>query len=93
MGIASHALAVLFLPRLVREFFRPNGVGAPDDLMHEASVQALAMGRQLALFDGKASPGGEIATAVLPGEMPLAMFLNAALLIVVLGVVGAALAV
>ncbi len=59
--------------------------------MYQPPVQALAMGRQLALLVGKASPRGQIASARLPGKTPLAALLDAALVIVVPWIVGAAL--
>src|SRR5260370_32553907 len=45
-SVASHTPAVPFLPRFVGQLLDANGVTATDDLMHEASVQALAMGRE-----------------------------------------------
>src|SRR5436190_10729827 len=91
-GRASHALAVLLLPRFVREFFNTNGVATTDNLMDKPPVQAFAMSRQLALFVGKASSRGKIAAAVLPAQEPLATLLDAAFLIVVLWIVCPALA-
>src|ERR1700687_6092837 len=51
------------------------------------------MSRELALFAGKSSPCGKVALAVLPGKAPLAVLPDAALVVVVLWIVGAALAV
>jgi hypothetical protein len=61
--------------------------------VYQSPVQALAMRRKLVFFVGKAAFGGEITLAVLPGETTLAVLLDTALLIVVLWVVGTALAV
>src|SRR5438128_1338685 len=46
----SYATSVLFLPRLIRNFFENDGVAHCHNLMHLASMQALAMSGQLALF-------------------------------------------
>ncbi len=62
----SHTFAVLLLPAFIREFFGENGVAHRHDLMGQTSVQALAMGRQLALFARLAPSGGLIALALLP---------------------------
>ena len=51
------------------------------------------MGRQLALFVGNPPSRGKIALAILPDKTPLATLLDAAFLVVVLWVIGAALAV
>ncbi len=56
-------------------------------------MQTLAMHSQLAFLVGESSSGGKIPLAILPGEAPLAMLLDAPFLIVVLWVVGTALAV
>src|SRR5260370_29832813 len=61
--------------------------------MNHPSMQAFAMGRELAFFVGKASLRGEIALAVLPEKTPLAMLLDAALVVIVVGIIRAALAV
>ena len=37
-GVASHTLAILFLPGLVGELLGPNGVATTDDLMHQSPM-------------------------------------------------------
>src|SRR5258708_1985529 len=56
-------------------------------------VQALAMGGKLAFLVGQSSPRGKVAVTVLPGEAALTVLLDTPFLVVVLRVVGAALAV
>ena len=59
--------------------------------MHHSSVQAFPMGCKFTLFVGNPPPRGKIALTVLPSKAPLAVALDAAFVIVVPGVVGAAL--
>jgi hypothetical protein len=63
------------------------------DLMHQAPVQALAMGSKLALLVRQSALGGKVTLAILPGEALPATLLDAPFLVIVLRVVGAALAV
>ncbi len=90
-GGVSNALAILLLPGFVGEFLGTNGVATTDDFMNHPSMQAFAMGRELAFFVGKASLRGKIALAVLPDKTLLAMLLDAALVVIVVGIIRAAL--
>src|SRR5260221_467558 len=47
-GGVSNALAILLLPGFVGEFLGTNGVATTDDFMNHPSMQAFAMGRELA---------------------------------------------
>src|SRR5260221_11798267 len=89
----THALAKLLLPAFIRNFFDTNVVTSTDHLVDQASMQALALGGELAFVVGKSPARGKIALTVLPGEPSLAVLFDAPLLIVVLRVVGTALAV
>src|SRR5207237_7241916 len=81
-----HAFAVVLLPALIRKFFGENRVVYRDNLMRHPAMQALAVGRQLALFSRFAASGGFIGTAALPGGTSLASLLGPSLLIIVLGI-------
>jgi hypothetical protein len=71
-----HALAILFLPRFVCNFFENNRVALRDDLMHLAPVQAPAMCCELAFLFDLAPSGFLIALALLPQQLLLARFLD-----------------
>ena len=86
----SHAAAILALPGAVRDFLGDDRVADRHDGMGQLAMQALALGGEFPFLVGQAPPGRLIAPAVIPG---LAAFLAAALLVIVLWVVGAALAV
>src|SRR6266446_1996506 len=53
----SYALAILLLPRFVRDLFQNDRVADRDDLMHFFTMQTLAMGSQLAFLFCLALPG------------------------------------
>ncbi len=89
----AHALTELLLPAFVRNFLDTNIVTSMDDLVDQASMQALAMRGKLAFLMCQSSPRDKVALAVLPGEASLAMLLDTSLFVVVLRVVGTALAV
>ena len=62
----SYALAILLLPRFVRDLFQNDCVADRDDLMHLLTMQTLAMGCQLA-FSGRLAPARTlVALARLP---------------------------
>src|SRR6266852_4365906 len=83
-GTKAHAASILFLPRLVGNLFQDDGVAHPHDLMDHATMQALAMGCELAFFGGLAPPGGLVAHALFPVQPLLASLLRTPLFIVVL---------
>jgi hypothetical protein len=62
------------------------------DLMHQSPVQALAIGSELAFLLRKPPSRGEVTSTVLPDEAPLTTLLDAPFLVIVLWVVGTALA-
>jgi hypothetical protein len=90
-GTEAHALAELLLPSFIGELLDTDVVAGMDDFMHEPAMQALTVGGKLAFLLGKSSPRGKIPLTILPGETLLAFLLDAALLVVVLRVVGTAL--
>ncbi len=92
-GTHTHALAIAFLPASISNLFDTNVVADSDNLVDKPSMQALAMGSKLAFLVCQSSPCGEIALAILPGTASLAMLLDTAFFVVVLWVVGTALAV
>src|ERR1700694_2880323 len=81
----GHAFAVAFLPAFIRNLLDTKSVANTHDLAGEASMQALAMGREFAVLVGKSSSRGKVAFAVLPSETLLPAFCDASLLVVVLG--------
>jgi hypothetical protein len=89
----AHALAELLLPAFVRNFLDTNVVTNTYNLIDQASMQALAMRSKLAFVMYKSPSCCKIALAVLPDEPALAVLLDAPFFIVVLWVVGTALAV
>ena len=92
-GTQAHALAKLFLPASISNLLDTDIVPDTDNLMHKPSMQALAMGGELAFLVGQSSPRGEIPFAILPGEASLAVLLDTSLFVVVLWIVGTTLAV
>ena len=92
-GGVSHSPTILLLPGAVSELLNANVVASLYNLMHQAPMQALAMGRELALLVGKPSPRDTIALAVIPAETHLGALLDTALFVVVLRIIGAPLAV
>jgi hypothetical protein len=85
-GAKTHALAILLLPRSVRNLFEHDGVAHRDDLMDLFAVQALALGCQLAFFLREAMAGALVALALFPVQPPLALLLDATLAVVVVRV-------
>jgi len=82
----SYASPKAFLPRLIRNLFEEDGGPHGHELMHVPSMQALAMGGELAFSGGFALPGFLVARAAFPDHLLLAALLDAALLVVVLRV-------
>ncbi len=78
----AHTFAVLFLPPLVGNLFQDNGVAHLHDLMDHATMQALAMGCQLAFFGSFAPSGVFVPRTPLPVQAFLAPLLGPPLLIV-----------
>jgi hypothetical protein len=64
-GPKAHALAKLLPPGAIRNLFGDDSVGYRDDLMDKPTMQALAMGCQLAFFFRLASPRVQIQQARL----------------------------
>jgi hypothetical protein len=83
----AHTLPKLLRPRPIGEFFSDDGVPDSHDLMDEATMQTLAMGREFPLARGLTSPDGEIPLAVFPVEALLPALLDASFFIVVLRIV------
>src|SRR5258708_31440433 len=92
-GMEAHSLAKLFLPASIRNFLDTNVVTDTENLIHKPSMQALAMSGKLASLMCQSSSRGEIALAILPGEAALAILLDAPFFVVVLLLVGDAVAV
>src|SRR5215469_1758179 len=92
-GTQAHALAELFLPGSIRNLFDTDIVTNTDSLVDQPSMQALAMGGELAFVMSQSSSCCKIALAVLPGKASLAVLLDAAFFVVVLRVVSAKLSV
>src|SRR6266571_8016670 len=85
-GAKSHAPSVLFLPAFVGNLLGDHSVAYSHQFMDLAPMQALAMGRQLALFARFASPGGLVAAAFFPDEFVLAALFDAPLCVIVVGI-------
>src|SRR5260370_38833439 len=64
----SYALAILPLPRFVRDLFQNDRVADRDDLMHVLAMQTPAMGGQLAFSGRLASARALVALARLPAQ-------------------------
>ena len=90
-GTQTHALAKSLLPTSRRNLFDTNVVADTDDLMHEPSMQALAVCSKLAFLVGQSASRGAIPLTVLPDEPPLALFLDAPFFVIALPVIGTAL--
>jgi hypothetical protein len=89
----AHALAIAFLPAFIRYLLNVNLVANAHDLVDQSPMQALAMGRKPALLMCKSASRSYVTLAILPRQALFAAFLDAAHLVVVLRVVGTALAV
>ena len=72
----SHAFSILFLPASIGELLGEDGVAHGHDLVGQTPMQALAMGRELALSGRLAAPAGLVALALLPAGAPLPRFLG-----------------
>src|SRR5262249_50721919 len=93
-GARSPTLAAsLLTPRTIGHLFGDDVGADRHDLVDEAPMQALAMRGESALAGRFALPGRQVPLAVFPGEAPLAALFDAPTLVVVVRVVGAALAV
>jgi len=90
-GTKSDTSAVPFLPAFEAGSLNLNMIAHAHQLIDQFAVQALAMCRQLAFLGGMAAARRLIAAAVVPVEAPFAALINAAPLVVVVRVVGAAL--
>src|SRR5260221_2561005 len=88
----THALAELLLPAFVRNFLDTNVVADTDNLVDQASMQALAMRSKFAFMVSQSSLRGKVALTVLPGKAELAMLLDTAFFVIVLWIVGTTLA-
>src|SRR5436190_13052653 len=88
--MSTHTLAILFLPGFVGKLFGLDGIAAAHNLMHQLSMQALAMGSEFALGRCETATGGLVSSAVFPAKATL---LDTPFLVIVLRVVGASLAV
>jgi len=89
----AHALAELFLPAFVGNFLDTNVITDVYDFVDKPSMQALAVRGKLAFLVGKSASRGKVALTILPGKALLAMLLDTSFFIVVLRVIGMALAV
>src|SRR5260370_1611554 len=65
-GAKAHAFSILFLPPSVGNLFQDDRVAHAHDLMDHATMQALAMGCELAFFGGLAPPGVFVPRTRLP---------------------------
>src|SRR5215469_4297189 len=84
----SNAATILFLPSFERGLFYIDRVAHRNDVMSQLAVQTLAVGCYSALYVGVLPPGCLIAFAVLPAQAGFACFLDAAQLVIVVGIVG-----
>src|SRR5260370_10374264 len=87
----SYTLAILLLPRLVRDLFQNDRVADRDDLMHVLTMQTPAVGCQLAFSGRLASARALVALARLPAQSVLPLRLDVTALVVLLSVGGPAL--
>ncbi len=90
-GTRSDTSAVHFLPAFEGGFLDLHVIAHAHQVIDQFAVQALAMRRQLAFLGGMAAACSLIAAAVVPVEATFAVLVNAAPLVVVVRVVGAAL--
>jgi hypothetical protein len=88
--MSSNALAILFLPRFVRQFLRDDGRSRSDDLMNKPTMQTLAMSRQFPFLGSQATTGFLVSLAVIPALLAL---LDPAFCVIVLGVIRPSLAI
>ena len=89
-GTHPHTSAKAALPALVADFLDPQIIAQADDLVGQLAMQAAPVRRQLALGRSQTPAGLLIALTLPPHAAPLASasFFDAALRIVVLGIVG-----
>src|SRR5215472_1846808 len=92
-GTKAHTATKLLRPRAIRNLYGEDGLAHRNELMDQADMQAFPMGREFALAGSFAPSGGQIPLAVLPRQALLATLLDAPTRIVVVRVVGPALAV
>src|SRR5260370_27446352 len=91
-GTQPHTSAKAALPARVADLFDPQIIAQADDLVGESTMQAASVRGQFALRGRQAPAGLLLAVTFTPHPSPLALsFFDAALCIVVLGVVGPAL--
>jgi hypothetical protein len=88
-GTHPHTSAKAALPALVADFLDPQIIAQADDLVGQLAMQAAPVRRQLTLGRGQTPAGLLIALTFPPHAPPLAApsFFDAALRIVVLGIV------
>jgi hypothetical protein len=86
----SHTAAKLALPGAVGDLFGDDRVAHGHDLVGQLAMQALALRRQLPFLVGHPTARRLVPLTVIPG---LAAFFAATLLVIVLRIVGPALAV
>ena len=89
-GTHSHTSAKAARPSLVADFLDPEIIAQADDLVGQVAMQAAPVRRQFALGRSQTPAGLLIALTLPPHAAPLASasFFDAALRIVVLGIVG-----
>src|SRR5258708_6184143 len=90
-GAESHTFAKQFLPAFVRYFFDDDSVAYLDDLMDQATMQALAMRSQATFFRRLLPSRLLIAGTFVPTQSVLAALLGATLSIIVAWIGSAAL--
>src|SRR5207249_3501035 len=88
-GAKANGFAKLLLPRLIRDFFKMNGVAELHNLMDESAMQALSMGRKSAILLGEAASCYQIPATVLPVELLFFVRLDTPVLIIIGWIVGA----
>ncbi len=85
---ASHALAIAFLPAFIGDLLGDDGVAHSRDLVSHSPMQALAVGRQLALLSRFAPSAHLVAPALLPAFGACTAFGGPTPLVVVLRIGG-----
>jgi hypothetical protein len=88
----SDAPTILLLPSFERGLFDVDCLAHCNDRMSQPAMQALAVSCQSSLRVGVLPPGGLVPLAFFPAQAGLAVLFDTPLLVVVLRVVGAALA-
>src|SRR6266700_4153039 len=83
--MSAHALSILLLPGSIRQVLGDDGRATRHHLMHEPSMQALAVRGQFPILGSQSAARRLVPLAVLPGKQPLA---HSSLLVVVQRVVG-----